>query len=296
MSLKKILSGTGVAIVTPFNEKEEVDFDALGGLLKYIMDGGVEYIVVLGTTGEAPVLSREEKIEIIHYTYSKVNGKVPVVVGVGGNNTHALMKDLKEFPLEKATAVLSACPYYSKPSQEGIIMHYEALADHSPRPLILYNIPGRTGKNMTADTTIRLSRHPNIQGMKESSGDFMQIMQVMKHVPEDFLVVSGDDAVTVPLIASGLDGVISVAANAYPREFSSMIRNALSGDFKTATAINFSFLDAYDMMFAENNPAGIKAFLSEMKLINNICRLPLVPVSASLQERIGRFVKDFQDK
>lgn len=296
MSLKKILRGTGVAVVTPFNENEEIDFTAFGKLLDFVADGGVEYVVILGTTGEAPVLDKKEKIEIINYTYSRLNGKIPVVVGIGGNNTNALINELKEFPLENATAVLSASPYYSKPSQDGIIQHYHALADNSPCPVILYNIPGRTGRNMTAETTIKLASHPNIQGMKESSGDFMQIMQILKHAPDDFLVVSGDDAVTVPLIACGLDGVISVAANAFPEKFSSMIRKALDHNFKEAWKMNADFLEAYDLMFIENNPAGIKAFLTELNIIQNFFRLPVIPVTDITHKKINEYLKGFKDE
>lgn len=292
MSLKQALRGTGVAIVTPFEENGEIDFASLEKLINHILVGGSEYIVVLGTTGEAPVLDKQEKISLIEFVNEQVNGKVPVVVGVGGNNTRELIKELEEFPLENAAAVLSASPYYSKPSQEGIFEHYKALAAASPVPVLLYNIPGRTGRNMSVETTLKLAREvENIQGIKEAAGDMMQFMQILKNAPEDFLVVSGDDAVTVPLIACGLDGVISVAANAFPKEFSEMVRNALNHNFVKAAETNGNLLEAYDLMFAENNPAGIKAFLYELGIVKNHFRLPVVPVSENTHAKIRNYLQ-----
>lgn len=291
MNLIQSLRGTGVAIITPFRNNA-VDFDALGKLIDFMIKGGVNYIVTMGTTGETPVLSKEEKKDIINFTYDHVAGRVPVVVGIGGNDTAALLDDLKYFPLDRAVAVLSASPYYNKPSQEGIYQHYKAIAEASPLPVILYNVPGRTGKNMDAATTLRLAGVPNIAGIKEASGDMQQCIEILKHRPEDFLVVSGDDALALPQLACGMDGVISVAANCFPKEFSSLVNYGLEGDFKSAVKENNGLTDAYNLMFAENNPAGAKAFLYEMGLIANEVRLPVVPLSEGLHQK----VKDFLNK
>ncbi len=285
------LKGTGVAIITPFTKNGSVDFKSLGNLIDYIINGGVQYIVTLGTTGETPVLSKEEKKEIIEFTIQYVDNRVPVVVGVGGNDTAALIKDLSEFPLDKAVAILSACPYYNKPSQEGIFQHYKAIAAHSPKPVILYNVPGRTGKNMEAATTIRLSREvENIIGIKEAGNNMIQCMDILKDRPEGFMVISGDDDLVLPQMACGMDGVISVAANALPKDFSDMVHLCLKQNFKSAKIINDRLIPAYRLMFAENNPAGVKAFLYEMKIIENELRLPLVPLSESLHAGVKEFL------
>ena len=292
MSLRQTLYGTGVAIVTPFKSNFEVDLEALSNVIDHVINGGVEYIVTLGTTGETPALSKEEKIAIIRFTYEKVNSRVPVVVGIGGNNTQEVIKELETFPLDKAVGILSASPYYNKPSQEGIFQHYKALAAASPKPLILYNVPGRTGRNMTADTTIRLANEvPNIAGIKEASGDMAQCMQILRDRPEEFLVVSGDDALVLPQVACGMDGVISVAANALPAAFTHMVRLCLKGDFKAAKQLNDRLIESYELMFAENNPAGVKAFMAEMKLLQNYLRLPMVPLSAELHEKVKAYLK-----
>jgi 4-hydroxy-tetrahydrodipicolinate synthase len=291
MNLIQSLRGTGVAIITPFRNNT-VDFDALGKLIDFMIKGGVNYIVTMGTTGETPVLSKEEKKDIINFTYDHVAGRVPVVVGIGGNDTASLLDDLKYFPLDRAVAVLSASPYYNKPSQEGIYQHYKAIAEASPLPVILYNVPGRTGKNMDAATTLRLAAVPNIAGIKEASGDMQQCIEILKNRPEDFLVVSGDDALALPQLACGMDGVISVAANCFPKEFSSLVNYGLQGDFKSAVKENNGLTEAYNLMFAENNPAGAKAFLYEMGLIANEVRLPVVPLSEGLHQK----VKDFLNK
>jgi len=293
MSLRDTLRGTGVAIVTPFKSNSEVDYDALGKLIEFIISGGVEYVVSLGTTGETPTLSKEEKIDILHYTYQQVNGRVPVVVGIGGNNTHELVKDLEKFPLEKAVAVLSASPYYNKPSQEGLIQHYTVLADASPKPLLLYNVPGRTGRNINAATTIQLAQHSNILGIKEASGDLGQCMQIMRDKPADFLVVSGDDNLVLPQMALGMDGVISVAANCFPKHFSQMVRHCLDGDYVSGRRLHYQMLEGYDLLFAENNPAGVKAFLTELGVIDNNLRLPVTPLSAPLHEKVKAYLKGF---
>lgn len=292
MSLRTQLKGTGVAIVTPFKATMEVDFDALGKLTDFIIEGGIEYIVTLGTTGETPTLDTEEQFDIINYTLEKVHDRVPVVVGVGGNNTKEVMENLQSYPLEKAAAVLCASPNYNKPSQEGIFQHYKNLAAASPKPVILYNVPGRTGSNMTAETTLRLAKEvDNIAGIKEASGNMVQCMHILRDRPDDFLVVSGDDHITMPLIACGMDGVISVAANCFPKDFSDMVRYSLQGDFASARPLHYKCLEANDLLFAENNPAGVKAFLYELKLIENVLRLPLVPLSDAVHQKIKTYFK-----
>ena len=291
MSLRLQLQGTGVALVTPFKSNTAVDFDALGKLIDFVIGNGVNYVVSLGTTGETPTLETEEKEDIINFTCEKVNGRVPVVVGVGGYNTREVMENLQSFPLEKVAAVLSTSPYYNKPSQEGIFQHYKNLADASPKPLLLYNVPGRTGSNISAETTLRLAREvKNIAGIKEASGNMVQCMHILRDRPEDFLVVSGDDHITLPLIACGMDGVISVAANCFPKDFSAMVRYCLQGDFAAARPLHYKCLEGNDLLFAENNPAGAKAFLAEMGIIKNILRLPLVPLSASIHQRVKNYL------
>jgi 4-hydroxy-tetrahydrodipicolinate synthase len=287
MSLRQELRGTGVAIVTPFQADLSIDYVALDRIIDFMITSGVEYIVTMGTTGETPTLSKLEKKSIVQFTYEKVDGRVPVVVGVGGNNTAELVDELRLLPLGPAIAVLSASPYYSKPSQEGLFQHYKALATASPKPILLYNVPGRTGRNLTAATTIRLAREvKNIAGIKEASGDMAQCMEILRDRPEDFLVVSGDDALAFPQIAVGMDGIISVAANSWPRDFSEMIRQALHGHLNEAKALNDKLIAGYELLFAENNPAGVKAAMSELKLIDNYVRLPLVPLSEPLHKKL----------
>jgi 4-hydroxy-tetrahydrodipicolinate synthase len=291
MSLKNILRGTGVAVITPFKSNFEIDFDALGKLIDHLIEEKVEYLVTLGTTGETPVLDKQEKLDIVQFTFDRVADRVPVVVGIGGNNTHELIQDLQKFPLEKAAAVLSASPYYNKPSQEGLYYHYKAIAEASPKPVILYNVPGRTGRNMSAATTLKLAHEvANIGGIKEAGGDMAQCMTILRDKPADFLVVSGDDALALPQLACGMDGVISVAANAFPRAFSDMVRNCLIGDFASAKTINDQLMDAYDLMFTENNPAGVKAFMFEQGLIGNHLRLPVVPLSHGVHEKVKAYL------
>jgi 4-hydroxy-tetrahydrodipicolinate synthase len=288
--LRKQLRGTGVALVTPFQSDGSIDIPAYKKLIHYVIDNGCQYLVVLGTTGEAPVLSKEEKIQLIQIAYEETKGNTPVVVGIGGNNTVALIEDLKSFPLDGAAAILSASPYYSKPSQEGIFQHYKALAVASPKPIMLYNVPGRTGRGIAAETVIRIANEvPNVMGIKEASGDMLHCMQIIRDKPNDFMVISGDDALAMAQIACGMEGVISVAANAFPSEFSQIIAAALNGDFTSAKEINDQLLPAYDLMFCENNPAGIKAFLAEQNIIQNYLRLPLVPLSAQVHEKVKRF-------
>lgn len=291
MNLREHLMGTGVAVVTPFTSDNKVDFSALSKLLDFLIYNGVNYIVTMGTTGETPVLSKEEKKSIIEFTYQHVNSRVPVVVGVGGNCTQDVIDDLNYFPLDEAIAVLSASPYYNKPSQEGIYQHYKALASASPKPVILYNVPGRTGRNMTAATIIRLAKVDNIAGIKEASGDMAQCMEILRDRPEKFLVVSGDDALALPQLACGMDGVISVAGNCFPKAFSTMVQCSLKSDFVNAKRLNDQMIEGYELLFAENNPAGAKAFLYEMGIIQNIVRLPVVPLSESLHDAVKKYIK-----
>jgi 4-hydroxy-tetrahydrodipicolinate synthase len=291
MSLRDVLRGTGVALVTPFNSNQEVDYSALEKLLDFVIHGGVEYVVTLGTTGETPTLEKSEKTDIINFTYKIVNGRVPVVVGVGGNSTSEVIKDLEQLPLDKAEAVLSASPYYNKPSQEGIYQHYKKIAEATSKPIILYNVPGRTGSNILPGTTLRLANDvENIGGIKEASGNILQSMLIIQDKPKEFLVVSGDDNITLPSIAAGADGVISVAANCFPKDFSEMVRLCLSEQFKSARGLHYKMLEGFDLLFAENNPAGVKGFLTEFGIIENYLRLPIVPASAALQEKIRQYL------
>ncbi|MGZ3924740.1 MAG: 4-hydroxy-tetrahydrodipicolinate synthase [Flavisolibacter sp.] len=290
MSLRDQLTGTGVALVTPFNEDGSVDFESLERVVNFVIEGGVDYIVTLGTTGETPTLSKEEKKDIIDQTFHFVAGRVPVVVGIGGNNTKEVIKEIETLPIEKATAILSASPYYNKPSQEGLYQHYKALASSTIKPIILYNVPGRTGSNIAASTTIRLSNDiENINGIKEASGNMTQCMQILRDKSQEFLVVSGDDNLALAQIACGMRGVISVAANCFPKQFSELVRFALKDDFDAARRINNMLLQGYEILFTENNPAGVKAFLAELGVIKNNLRLPLVPLS----EGIYKQVKDY---
>jgi len=291
--LRQTLKGTGVALVTPFKKDKSIDFAALENIIDIQIAGGVDYIVTLGTTGESVVLSEQEKVEVLHCTFNKVNGRVPVVVGIGGNNTAEVIKAFSKLPIDKAVAILSVTPYYNKPSQEGLYQHYMALADAAPKPILLYNVPGRTGRNMTAATTLRLASHPNIAGIKEAGPEMAQTIAILKDRPDDFLVVSGDDEIVVAQIACGMDGVVSVAANAFPKPFSDMIRFAMAGDFSMAKRINDLLVEAYSYMYEENNPAGVKAFMFEQEIIQNELRLPLVPVSEGLQKKIHSFVERF---
>lgn len=291
--IKQRLSGTGVAIITPFTNNDEIDYHSLGKLIDYVLDNGVNYIVTLGTTGETPVLSLEEKKKIVNFTSEKINDRCPLVIGVGGNSTRSVVEEVNQLPLENASAILSASPYYNKPSQEGLFMHYKTLAESSPKPVILYNVPGRTGRNISAETTIRLSKSfSNICGIKEASGDMQQCMEILRNVAPDFLVVSGDDALALPQMACGMDGVISVVANCFPVNFSAMVSACMSGDYRLAKTLNDKLIPAYSLLFDENNPAGVKAFLAELGLIENNLRLPLVKLSESLHQKVKAYLKN----
>lgn len=291
MSLKNSLKGTGVALITPFKKNFDVDYDALGKVIDYIIINGVNYIVSLGTTGEASTISSEEKIGIINFTFEKTADRVPVVVGVGGNNTAELIRTLERFPVDNAAAILTASPHYNKPSQEGIYQHYKTFSEASPKPVLIYNVPARTSSNVTAETTLRLANEcENIGGIKEASGNVIQCMHILKNCPEDFLVVSGDDQLTIPLMACGMDGVISVAANYCPKDFSAMVNYALQKDFASARKLHYKVFEANELLSVENNPAGVKGFLSAMGFIENILRLPLVPLSSSFQKKVEQAV------
>ncbi|GAA4327995.1 4-hydroxy-tetrahydrodipicolinate synthase [Mucilaginibacter gynuensis] len=279
--------GTGVALVTPFQADGQVDFDGLKNLIEYLIDGGVEYLVSLGTTGESVTLNKDEKKKIFKFTAETVNGRLPLVAGIGGNNTAEIVEQVKEFDTTGYDAILSASPYYNKPTQEGIYQHYKAIAEAAPLPVLLYNVPGRTGSNISPETIIRLANDfKNIIGIKEASGNFDQFNQILRDKPEDFLFISGDDPVTLPMVAMGAAGVISVIGNAFPRQFSDMVRQSLQGDFKTAQKGHFSLVDFTRLMFAEGNPAGVKTALKHLGVCGDTVRLPLVQVSSKTADLI----------
>jgi 4-hydroxy-tetrahydrodipicolinate synthase len=279
--------GTGVALVTPFKADGSVDFDGLKNLINYLVDGKVEYLVSLGTTGEASTLNKDEKKKIWEFTAEINNGRLPLVAGIGGNDTLSVAKDIKGFDIAGYDAILSASPYYNKPTQEGIYQHYKYLSESSTLPIFLYNVPGRTGSNMTAETTCRLANDfRNIIGMKEASGSFDQFNQIMRDKPKEFLLISGDDPVALPMISLGAVGVISVIGNALPRQLSDMIRLSLQGDYTTALPLHLNLIEFTRLMFAEGNPAGAKAALKHFGVCEDHLRLPLVKVSDSLHQQI----------
>ncbi len=281
------LSGMGVALITPFKEDESIDFDALARLIEYQIQNGTDYLVVLGTTAETPTLTESEKMAIQDFVLERAKGRIPLVLGVSGNNTRAVVDRLKRDPLDGFDAVLSVVPYYNKPSQEGIYQHYKAIAAATVKPVILYNVPGRTGVNMTAETTLRLAREcNNIIAIKEASGNITQMDDIIKNKPVDFMVISGDDGITFPLLTLGAVGVISVIGNAFPKEFSKMVRLALNGDFKQALQIHHRFTELFRLLFVDGNPAGVKCLLNMMGYIENRLRLPLVPTRVTTYEQI----------
>jgi 4-hydroxy-tetrahydrodipicolinate synthase len=288
--------GTGVAIVTPFIKSGAIDFDAYEKILDFIINGGVDFIVALGTTGESTALSMQEKKTLIEFSVEKIQQRVPLVVGMGGNNTSELVLSIHATPLKGVDAILSVCPYYNKPQQEGLYQHFKIVAEASPVPVILYTVPGRTSSNLAATTTLRLAHNvKNIIGIKEASGNFDQISQILKQRPENFLVLSGDDGLTLPLIALGCDGVISVVANACPREFSKMVQLCLQGDFEKARQIHFQLIDLINSLFADGSPAGIKAALTLKKLCAETLRLPLVPVNNEVHCLINQLMDQIED-
>jgi 4-hydroxy-tetrahydrodipicolinate synthase len=281
------LRGMGVALITPFKDDESVDYDALLRLVDYQLQNGTDYLVVLGTTAETPTLTEDEKKQIVELVTSRVNGRIPVILGGGGNNTRAVVEKLKKNDYVGIDGILSVVPYYNKPSQEGIYQHYKAIAEASSLPVISYNVPGRTGVNMTADTTLRIANDfPNIVAVKEASGNMTQMDEIIKRKPENFDVISGDDGVTFPLITLGAIGVISVIGNAFPKEFSRMTRLALEGDYNSALTIHHSFNELFNLLFVDGNPAGVKCMLNMMGYIENKLRLPLVPTRITTYEQI----------
>lgn len=288
------LEGMGVALITPFHSDKSIDFDALSRLIDYQIAEGVDFLVVLGTTAETATLTHNEKRLVREHIVKQVAGRVPLVVGIGGNNTMAVVEELKSTDLTPFSAVLSVVPYYNKPSQEGIYRHYEAVAAASPLPVILYNVPGRTGVNMTAETTLRIAHSiPNVIGIKEASGNFTQIDEIIKRKPANFNVISGDDGITFPLIAFGAVGVISVIGNAFTRDFSRMVRLALDGDYKQALGIHHKFTELFSLLFVDGNPAGVKCLLHTMGFIENELRLPLVPTRLDTNAKIKGILDSF---
>jgi 4-hydroxy-tetrahydrodipicolinate synthase len=284
---QKKFSGTGVAIVTPFRNDGSIDFKSLGKLLEHLIRNGVNYIVPLGTTGESVTLSKDEKKAVINFVTDTVNCRVPVVVGIGGNNTQEILDSITQFDFANVDGLLSVSPYYNKPSQQGIYAHFKVIAEVSPVPVIIYNVPGRTGSNITADTTLKLaSEVKNIVAIKEASGNMAQVMQIIRDAPKDFHVISGDDLLTLPMMAMGAKGVISVIANGCPKQFSDMVSLALQGHFDKAAAIHYKLLDLMIALFEEGSPSGIKCALESIKIAQHNVRLPLVPVSDTLRKRI----------
>lgn len=289
------LKGLGVALITPFKADGSVDFAALERLVDMQVACGTDYLVVCGTTAETPTLTETEKHDITHCVIERNHGRLPIVLGIGGNNTRQVTDAVTNTDLNRVDAILSVVPFYNKPSQEGIYQHYKTIAASTDTPIVLYNVPGRTGTNMTADTTLRLAREcQNIVAVKEASGNFRQIDEIIKQKPHDFMVISGDDAITFPLITLGAMGVISVVGNAFPREFGRMVRLALRGDLSGARAIHYRFIELMELLFVDGNPAGVKRLMSEMGLIENVLRLPLVPTTIKTTEKIRKAWENLQ--
>lgn len=287
----------GVALITPFKEDGSVDYDALMKLVDYQLQNGTDFLCVLGTTAETPTLTAEEKKQIKKLVIERVNGRIPILLGVSSNCTQTVIDTIKNDDLRGVDALLVAVPYYNKPSQEGIYQHYKAIANATELPVVLYNVPGRTGVNMTAETTLRLAHDfENIVAVKEASGNITQMDEIIKKKPEDFDVISGDDGITFPLITLGAVGVISVIGNAFPREFSKMTRLALSGDYEHALAIHHQFTELFKLLFVDGNPAGVKAMLNMMGMINNILRLPLVPTRITTYEQMHQILQTLKLK
>lgn len=287
--------GTGVAIVTPFKKNGAVDFNALEKLVEHLIKGKVEYIVVMGTTGESVTLSKEEKIAVTEHIVNTVKGRIPVVLGIGGNNTAEVIHSMEKTDLSGISAILSVCPYYNRPNQEGLYQHFSSIAKASPLPILLYNVPGRTSSNLTDETTLRLAHEfKNIIGIKEASGNFGQIMNILKNRPKNFLVISGDDLITLPLIACGADGVISVVANAYPKDFSEMTRQALAGNFDEARKLHYKLTNITNLLFADGSPGGVKAALKMMGLTSDYVRLPLVNINEKVYSALAKEMKSYR--
>ncbi|CAL2087543.1 4-hydroxy-tetrahydrodipicolinate synthase [Tenacibaculum sp. 190524A02b] len=283
--------GMGVALVTPFNEDLSVDYNALRKLVNYNIDNGTNYLVINGTTGESATITKQEKEQIIKVVAEENNKRLPLVLGVGGNNTQTVVEELQTIDLSEIDGILSVAPYYSKPTQEGFYQHFKAVAEASPKPVIVYNVPGRTAKNMSPETTLRLARDfENIVGVKEAGNNQQQYYALLKDKPEDFLIISGDDDLTLGVVLAGGAGVISVIGQGLPKEFSTMIQLGLEGKNKEAYEIHYKLMDIVDYIFEENNPAGIKSVLKKLNITSDVVRLPLVPASEALQNKISNFI------
>ena len=290
---RNIFKGLGIALITPFTADGAVDYAALKRLVRFQLDNGADFLCILATTGETPTLTAEEKTNIKNLVIELVNGQVPILMGCGGNNTAAVVEELRTADWHGIDGVLSVCPYYNKPSQEGLYQHFKAIASATSLPVVLYNVPGRTGINMKAETTVRLARDcQNIVAIKEASGSLEQVDEILKNAPKDFAVISGDDALTYPMVACGAVGVISVIGNALPREFSKMLRLEFNNEFAAARKIHHKFTDLFSLLFVDGNPAGVKAMLSEMGFIENVLRLPLVPTRITTKQRISEILNE----
>ena len=293
--MNNIFRGLGIALITPFTEDGAVDYEALSRLIDYQLDNGADFFCILATTGETPCLTLAEKAQIKSAIVRQVAGRVPILMGCGGNNTAAVVEELKNGDFSGIDGILSVCPYYNKPSQEGLYQHFKAIAAATELPVVLYNVPGRTGINLKAETTCRLAKDcKNIVAIKEASGSLEQVDEIIKYKPNDFEVISGDDALTFPMIACGAVGVISVIGNALPKEFSRMIRLEFNGEFEAAQKIHHKFTDLYSLLFVDGNPAGVKALMSEMGLLKNVLRLPLVPTRVTTRQKIAQVLKDLK--
>ncbi len=283
-----LFRGTGVALVTPFNEDGSIDYPALENLVDYVINNGVNYLVALGTTGETPTLTAEEKKDVLSCIVAKCGNRVPVVCGIGGNNTAEVLQQLKDYNLSGVSGILSVVPYYNKPTQEGLYQHFRAIANSTDKPIILYNVPGRTVTNMLPATSLRLANDfKNIVAIKEASGNMSQCMDLVAGKPGHFAILSGDDDLVLPQIALGMEGVISVAANCFTKDFTTMVNNALDGNFDAAKTMHYRLLDGIRLLFADGNPAGVKYVLSKMGLCKNVMRLPIVPVTEATAEKIN---------
>lgn len=290
--MQNIFKGLGIALITPFSTDGAVDYVTLGRLLDYQLKNGADFFCILATTGETPTLTKEEKQRIKELVVEKVGDKVPILMGCGGNNTAEVVNELKTADFSGIDGVLSVCPYYNKPSQEGLYQHFKAIAGATKLPVVLYNVPGRTGVNLKAETTVRLARDcDNIVAVKEASGSLEQVDEIIKNKPDGFDVISGDDALTFPMIACGAVGVISVIGNALPKEFSRMIRLEKNGEIDSARKIHHRFTDLFNLLFVDGNPAGVKAMLHEMGMIENVLRLPLVPTRLTTMQKISDCLK-----
>ena len=292
---RNIFKGLGIALVTPFTADGQVDYKSLKRLLEYQIDNGADFLCILATTGETPCLTQQEKDNITQLVKDVNHGRLPILKGCGGNNTAAIVEELKNTDWTGIDGILSVCPYYNKPSQEGLYQHFKTIAEASPLPVVLYNVPGRTGVNLKAETTVRLARDcENIVAIKEASGSLEQVDEIIKNKPKRFDVISGDDALTFSIVASGAAGVISVIGNALPKEFSRMIRLEFRGEYEPARKIHHAFTELYSLLFVDGNPAGVKALLHEMGFIENLLRLPLVPTKVSTLQKMAEILKDLR--